>query len=84
MIFDLHLTEGFRGVTVRPLTSKGFSFVFNEIETTIVGARNLYDEAIERDLHVSFETAATRDLITGGGRYKQALQDPHADPEAAV
>ena len=67
MKFDLHLAESFRGITVTPLTSKGSSFSDwhngGGFETTIPLARELYYEATEQGLHVSFDTAATRDLL---------------------
>lgn len=72
MQFDLHLSETYRGVIMQPLTGKGASFLNgetgdfqpgDEFETTITHARDVYREATEQDLQVSFDTATTRDLI---------------------
>jgi hypothetical protein len=71
MNFDLHFTETFRGITVNPLTSKGCSFLIasqgfdfkDGFSIIITEARELYELATQNDLHVSFDTAMTRDLL---------------------
>lgn len=90
MQFDLHFTEVFRGVDVTPLTNKGADFLYGGpddpdpeelLAITIADAREVYNVAVARNLHVSFDTAATRDLFAS---YSVALHNPQADPEAAV
>jgi hypothetical protein len=73
MTFDLHFAETFRGIDVKPLTTKGAYFLNGEtgdfepdidsFETTVIHAREICGEATEDNLKVSFDTAATRDLL---------------------
>jgi hypothetical protein len=64
MQFDVHLTGTYRGVVLDALTERGVVFLDDKsFETTIPQAREIYQEATEQGLQVSFDTAETRDLI---------------------